>query len=58
MCIRDRYTIDYLRWEYLPYVGLLGFAEAWLSGMMVTIFVIYRPSWISTFNDTRYLGSQ
>ncbi len=52
------YTIDYLRSEYLPYVGLLGFAEAWLSGMMVTIFVIYRPSWISTFNDTRYLGSQ
>ncbi|MGE5386486.1 MAG: energy-coupling factor ABC transporter permease [Betaproteobacteria bacterium] len=58
LALDGAYTIDYLGSEYLPYVGLLGFAEAWLSGMMVTIFVIYRPSWISTFNDARYLDSQ
>jgi uncharacterized membrane protein len=49
------YTIDYVLAEYLPYVLLLAFSEAWLSGMMVTLFVIYRPEWVSTFEDSRYL---
>lgn len=56
MTAGDVYAFDYLRSEYLPYIGLLGFAEAWLSGMMVTIFVIYRPAWIVTYSDARYLG--
>lgn len=49
------YPIDYVFSEYLPYVLLLAFGEAWLSGMMVTLFVIYRPEWVSTFEDSRYL---
>ena len=49
------YTLDYVLDEYLPYVLLLGFSEAWLSGMAVTLFVIYRPAWVSSFEDARYL---
>jgi len=49
------YDADYVLGEYLPYVGLLAFSEAWLSGMVVTLFVIYRPQWIATFDDSRYL---
>lgn len=49
------YSVDYVLAEYLPYAMLLGFAEAWLSGMMLTLFVIYRPAWVSTFDDSRYL---
>lgn len=49
------YEVQYLAGEYLPYFLLLGFAEAWLSGMVLTLFVIYRPDWVSTFDDKRYL---
>lgn len=49
------YTVDYLSGEYLPYVLLLAFSEAWLSGMTMTLFVIYRPQWVATFDDARYL---
>ncbi len=49
------YDWDYLTSEYLPYFLLLAFSEAWLSGMMMTLFVIYRPNWVETFDDSRYL---
>lgn len=52
------YPIDYVLEEYLPYVLLLAFSEAWLSGMAITLFVIYRPEWVSTFDDSRYLRDQ
>lgn len=55
MVLADVYSADYVLAEYLPYVLLLGFSEAWLSGMMLTLFVIYRPDWVSTFDDSRYL---
>jgi len=52
------YPIDYLLEEYLPYYLLLGFSEAWLSGMIITLFVIYRPQWIASFDDARYLNDK
>lgn len=52
------YKIDYLLSDYLPYVGLLAFAEAWLSGMVITLLVIYRPEWVATFDDVRYLSGK
>ena len=52
------YGWEYLTSEYLPYFLLLGFSEAWLSGMVITLFVIYRPDWVSTFDDASYLANK
>lgn len=52
------YGWEYLTSEYLPYFLLLGFSEAWLSGMVITLFVIYRPGWVSTFDDASYLANK
>lgn len=41
--------------QFLPYCLLLGFAEATLTGMIVTLLVVYRPGWVGTFDDARYL---
>jgi uncharacterized membrane protein len=41
--------------EYLPYYILLGFAEAWLNGAMLTLMVVYVPHWVGSFDDRRYL---
>ncbi len=49
------YGWEYLASEYLPFFLLLGFSEAWLSGMLITLFVVYRPSWVVTFDDSSYL---
>ena len=49
------YEWEYLSGEYLPYFLLLAFSEAWLSGMVMTLFVVYRPNWVLTFDDSRYL---
>lgn len=42
-----------------PFVALgllLGFGEAFLTGALVTLLVVYRHEWVSTFDDSRYLA--
>jgi uncharacterized membrane protein len=42
-----------------PFVALgmmLGFGEAFLTGALVTLFVLYRREWVATFDDARYLA--
>ncbi|HEX6733434.1 MAG TPA: energy-coupling factor ABC transporter permease [Azonexus sp.] len=58
LALAGAYEWDYLWGEYFPYFLLLGFAEAWLSGMVMTLFVIYRPGWVATFDDARYLADK
>ena len=52
------YSLEMLTTEYLPYFALLGFAEAWLSGAFITLFVVYKPEWVHTFDDARYLAGK
>ena len=49
------YSADKLLSEYLPFFLLLGFAEAWLSGMALTLLVVYCPEWVASFDDRNYL---
>ena len=35
---------------------LLAFGEATLTGMILTLAVVYKPHWVATFDDSRYLG--
>lgn len=49
------YPLEKLLDDYLPYFLLLGFSEAWLSGALVTLLVVYRPQWVVSFDDSRYL---
>lgn len=50
------YDSEYLSAEYLPVFVLLGFSEAWLSGMLATLFAVYRPELLADFDDTQFLG--
>jgi len=49
------YTSQHLLSEYLAFAPLMMFSEAWITGMLIAIFVGYRPEWLSTFEDSRYL---
>jgi uncharacterized membrane protein len=41
--------------DYVPFLLNLSFAEATLTGMELTLLVVYRPAWVATFDDGRYL---
>ncbi|HYQ98616.1 MAG TPA: energy-coupling factor ABC transporter permease [Casimicrobiaceae bacterium] len=44
--------------EYAPYFLYLAFGEATLTGMVITLAIVYRPQWIATFDDARYLDGR
>ncbi len=41
--------------EYAPYFLYLAFGEATLTGMVITLAVVYRPKSIATYDERRYL---
>jgi len=43
--------------EYLPMLLILGFGEATLTGMLLTLAVAYRPHWVATF-DASWLAER
>ena len=51
----NAYSYEQLVEESLQYLPLFMFPEAFVTGMLVTIFVVYRPGWIATFDDERYI---
>ena len=56
--ITGSFSLEYLAYNYIPYGLLLMFPEAFITGMLMSIFVAYRPQWVSTFDDHRYLQKQ
>lgn len=55
LSLSGAYTLAYLKEHYLPYYVLMGWSEAITTGMAITLMVIYRPDWVGTFDDKRYL---
>ncbi|MDD3530552.1 MAG: energy-coupling factor ABC transporter permease [Gallionellaceae bacterium] len=52
------YSFSYLADNYLPFYFLMAWAEAFATGMIMTLLVVYRPDWVATFDDRRYLDSE
>jgi uncharacterized membrane protein len=44
--------------DYLLYLPMLMFGEAFLNGMAMTLLVAYRPRWVATFHDRWYLDGK
>ena len=59
MVLTDAYPLEYLLSHYLPYATLLiSWAEASLTGMAVTLMAVYRPAWLETFDDRKYIHNK
>jgi uncharacterized membrane protein len=41
--------------ESLLYTPLFMFPEMFVTGMLISIFVVYKPDWVITFDDERYI---
>jgi uncharacterized membrane protein len=42
--------------DFIGYLWLIIFPEAFINGMIVTALVVFCPEWLETFNRTRYLS--
>jgi uncharacterized membrane protein len=59
MLLANAYTLDYLLHQYMPYATLfVGWAEAFSTGMAVTVMAVYRPQWLETFDDVKYIQNK
>ncbi len=58
MAVSEVYPLHYLLEHYTPYTLLVGWAEAFSTGMAVTIMAVYRPAWLETFDDSRYIQNK
>jgi uncharacterized membrane protein len=59
MALAGAYTLDYLFTHYTPYATLLiSWAEAFTTGMAITVMAVYRPAWLETFDDVKYLHNK
>ena len=59
MTLSGTYTLDYLLTHYTPYATLLiSWAEAFSTGMAITLMAVYRPAWLETFDDARYIQNK
>lgn len=43
--------------DFIGYLWLIIFPEAFINGMLVTALVVFCPEWLETFNRTRYLAA-
>ncbi len=41
--------------EYLLILPMLGLAEAFMNGLIMSVAVVYTPQWVLSFDDRRYL---
>lgn len=48
----------YLAQEYARFLPLLMPSEAFITGMLLSVLMVYHPSWVATFNDHRYIDLQ
>ena len=49
------YPSDFLFNEMLPFYFLMGWPEAFITGLNLTLLVVWRPDGVSSFNDQLYL---
>ena len=43
--------------DFIGYLWLIIFPEAFINGMIVSALVVFSPEWLETFNRTRYLSA-
>ena len=53
MGVTASHSMDQIRDEFVILMPLLMFPEAFLNGSLMAVLVIYRPKWVSGFDEVR-----
>ena len=51
------FEMPYWLSDYVGYLWLIIFPEAFINGMVISALVVFSPDWLETFNRTRYLSA-
>jgi uncharacterized membrane protein len=51
------FAMPYWLEDFIGYLWLMIFPEAFINGMVVSALVVFSPEWLETFNRTRYLSA-
>lgn len=51
------FAMPYWLEDFVGYLWLIIFPEAFINGMVVSALVVFSPEWLETFNRTRYLSA-
>ncbi len=54
----DSHLIEETLHQYILIFIPIMYPEAFITGGVISVFVIYKPEWISTFDDRRYLHNR
>ncbi len=52
------YDFEMIRDNFLIFSPMMIFAEGFFTGMLATSMVLFRPEWIGSFDDRRYLSGK
>ncbi|MBD3670826.1 MAG: energy-coupling factor ABC transporter permease [Gammaproteobacteria bacterium] len=55
LLITGAYEWSTLVRNYIRYTPLMMFVEAFISGLLITLLVVFRPRWVTTFDDDKYI---
>lgn len=55
LVIGGAYTLAELELTIIPFFPLMFFPEAILNGWIITILVLFCPTWVHSFSDEQYL---
>ncbi|NWB97838.1 energy-coupling factor ABC transporter permease [Pseudomonas gingeri] len=53
----ERFALPEWLEDFVGYLWLIIFPEAFINGMVVSALVVFCPEWLETFNRTRYLSA-
>ncbi len=52
------HSYQHLMQDYAPILPIMMFPEAFINGSIMTLLVVFRPQWVSSFSDERYLRNK
>ncbi len=53
----ERFAMPEWLEDFVGYLWLIIFPEAFINGMVISALVVFCPEWLETFNCTRYLSA-
>ncbi|OHX14400.1 energy-coupling factor ABC transporter permease [Chromobacterium sphagni] len=58
LAMAGAYPWEALLDDALPYYFLLSWSEAFTTGLLLAVLIVYKPQWVATFDDGYYLGDK
>jgi len=52
------YTLSMVHYDYLVYLPFMMFGEAFMTGMLLASMALFKPHWLITFDERRYIAGK